>query len=450
MNFDSILSQIFQPYFYYSVIFLVISFVCVKALTRFCSFLGQQTKSLLYLVPLAAPLIVMLIFNPSTSIIQTVAPSQTSAAVAINGFIFGGMPPLPPPAMYIITLPVTRITVLSVTGVLCLLGLIAGGFFTLSMLAADDRVARKVLRVILLSSGEHQWLQTKVADLSKKLAIAAPKIGLVEDLRPNAFTIGYAENTTIVFSIGLLNTLNEEEVVAVASHELAHVKNHDFLIKAFSSALTVVSFFNPLAYIALSASQREREMLADEGAIKLLENPAALGNALAKISKAIQTLPKQGALVSFSSNLLMTSSVLHRVGILSTHPRLDTRLRNISESKPKFSNRLNHRNLGLAFILTILLVCSAVAVSFAMVNLQTGYVNAQQMKTLPLDFKGTSYIIILPGNAPYHMHAPNINQQNMNEWVKPSHPRINNGTLIFVFNNSSSIDPNTYLVKVYC
>jgi Zn-dependent protease with chaperone function len=392
----------------------------------------------------------MLIFHPSTSIIQTVAPTQTTTAIALNGVFFWGMPPLPPSAMFIITQSVTQITVLSVTGVLCYLGLIAGGLFALSMLAADDRIARRVLNVILLSPGEHPWLQTKVADLSKKLVITTPKIGLVEDLRPNAFTVGYGENTTIVFSIGLLNTLNEEEVVAVASHELAHVKNHDFLIKTFSSALTVVSFFNPLAYIASSASQREREMLADEGAVKLLEKPAALGNALVKISNAIQTFPKQSALVSFSSNLLMASSVLHRVGILSTHPRLDTRLRNISGPKPKLRNRLNFRNLGLAFILTTLLVCSAVAVSFAMVNLQTGFVSAQQMKTLPLDFKGTSYVIVVPSSASPYMHAPNINPQSINEWAKPPYPPMNNGTVIFVYNNSSFIDPNVYQVKVYC
>ena len=102
------------------------------------------------------------------------------------------------------------------------------------------------------------------------------------------------ENSTIVFSIGLLKTLEQEEVVAVAAHELAHVKNHDFFYKTGpTSALTVVSFFNPLAYIASSSGQREREMLADEDAIRVLEKPAAFGNALAKICKAIQNLPKE-------------------------------------------------------------------------------------------------------------------------------------------------------------
>ena len=133
----------------------------------------------------------------------------------------------------------------------------------------------------------------------------------------------------------------------------------------------MVSFFNPLAYIASSMGQREREMLADEQAVELMEKPAALGNAIAKICKAIQNLPRESMLVNFSSNLLVTSSVLHRIGILSTHPRLDKRLRNISE--PKITRRWNHRRIGFAFFLSLLLVCSAIAVSGALVNLQVGF-----------------------------------------------------------------------------
>ncbi len=374
MNFEIILNQIFQPYFYYSIIFLVISFVCIKALSRFTNFLGPRTKSLLYLIPLAIPFIVMLIFVPSSTI-QTFSPLLRTApgtvtTRAISGFsINSPLPSIPTTSFIVSAAPFPTVSVLSVTGILCLTGLIAGGFFALSMLAADDRVARKILHVISLSPDEHQWLQTKVMELSSRLSIVPPKIGVVEDLRPNAFTIGYGENATIVFSIGLLNILDHEEIAAVAAHELAHVKHNDFFYKTLTSALTVVSFFNPLAYIVSSTGQREREMYADERAIELSENPSALGNALAKICKSIESLPRENMLVSFSSNLLVTSSVLHSLGILSSHPRLDTRLRNISEQK--HSVHLNHRNVFLVFALTLILVCSAMAVGFAMVNLQS-------------------------------------------------------------------------------
>ncbi|HUK85691.1 MAG TPA: M48 family metalloprotease [Candidatus Acidoferrum sp.] len=407
--------------------------------------MGQRTKSLLYLIPLAIPFIVMFIFVPSSTI-QTFSPLlRTSPGPittgAINGFsINSPLPPIPATSFIVSAAPIPTVSVLSVTGILCLIGLIAGGFFALSMLAADDRAARKILHVISLSPDEHQWLQTKVEELSNKLAIVTPKIGVVEDLRPNAFTIGYGENATIVFSIGLLKILDHDEVAAVAAHELGHVKHYDFFYKTLTSALTVVSFFNPLAYIVSSNGQREREMYADERAIELSEKPAALGNALAKICKSIESLPRENMLVSFSSNLLVTSSVLHRLGILSTHPRLDIRLRNISEQKP--SGNLNHPNLFLVSALTLILLCSAMAVGFAMINLQTIYTSSQQLKLPSADFKTTAYSV--SGSTDFGPSCV-VMESSTKPWIMmnaPIHqafPYMNNNEMFFVVNNGTTV-----------
>ncbi len=444
MNFDGILNQVFQPYFYYSIIFLIASFVSIKVLTRYCGFMGQKTKSLLYLAPLAVPIIVMLIFSPSINIqagaeiikAGTTVPGSTGSIASFAGTSAMLMIP---PRSFMFAMPVETSPVYSVTGLLCLIGLAAGSFFALSMLASDDRVARKVLHVIPLSPNEHQWLQTKVAELSSKLSIAPPKIGLVEDLRPNAFTIGYGENSTIVFSVGLLNSLYKEEVVAVAAHELAHVKNFDFFYKTVSSTLTIISFFNPVAYIASSTGQREREMLADERAIQLLEKPAALANALAKICNAIQNLPKENTLASFSSNLLVSSSVLHRVGILSTHPRLDKRLRVISEPKPK--TRLNYHNIGLAVFISMLLVCSTIAVGLATINLQTGYTASHQVITLPTNFKGTDFTTMGPNTMAFSSPVTaNFNGARIvNTSMHHATPALSNGTLYVVVGNGTAV-----------
>ena len=120
MNFEGILNQVFQPYFYYSIMFLVVSFACVKILTKYCSFIGQRTKSLLYLFPLSLPIVVMLIAFPSTSITTTVHQLKT-IYIGSAGVPFG--PFLPPPAQILVT---STSTVLSVTGIICYVGLIAG------------------------------------------------------------------------------------------------------------------------------------------------------------------------------------------------------------------------------------------------------------------------------------------------------------------------------------
>ena len=382
MGFEGLFNQIFQPYFYYSVIFLVVSFICVKLTVKYCSFLSRNVKSVISLVPLMIPLFVMLVFVPST-IIQTesILPhSHAGFAVWQRSFPYAFTLPPPPPMNFMVPPPFSVTDTLSVTGIICLVGLAIGVFFASAMILGGGKVAGKVLHVIDVAPDDYPWLQAKVNELSKKLAIKAPKIGLTEDLRPNAFTIGCGRKTQIVFSIGLLNILDREEVIAVASHELAHVKSHDFFYKTLSSALTGVSFFNPIAYFASSSAQREREMLADEKATKLLGKPAVLGKALAKIVGALKTLPKEGMWASVTSNMLVTSSIVHRPQILAAHPRVDHRLKNISMSTSK--RHSSSRKITLAVLLSLLIILGGVAASYAMISLQVGYMSSETPKPI--------------------------------------------------------------------
>ena len=67
-------------------------------------------------------------------------------------------------------------------------------------------------------------VQEKVKAIAQKMSISSPKVGLIDDLRPNAFTLGYGRGTVLVFSLGILKILDTEELEAVVSHELSHIK----------------------------------------------------------------------------------------------------------------------------------------------------------------------------------------------------------------------------------
>ncbi len=419
MSLEGVFNQIFQPYFYYSVIFLVVSFICVKISVKYCSFLNRDVRSVISLVPLMIPLFVMLVFVPST-IIQTesILPRIPAGfAEWQRNFPFTFALPYPPPLSFIDPPPFSVTDTLSVTGIICLMGLAIGVFFASTMILAGGKLARKVLHVIDLAPDDYPELQAKINELSGKLAIRTPKVGVTEDLRPNAFTIGCGSKTQIVFSIGLLNILDQEEIIAVASHELAHVKSHDFFFKTLSSALTAVSFFNPFAYFASSSAQREREMLADERATKLLEKPFVLGNALAKICGVLQTLPKEGMWASVTSNMLVTSSIVHRPQILAAHPRVDHRLKNISMSASR--RHSGSGKMTFAVLLSLLIILGGVAASYAMVSLQVSYMSSEAPK--PIDFGAV-------GSHPFDNRSlwlSHLNQWEMNvsqngDWVASS------------------------------
>ncbi|MGD0645093.1 MAG: M48 family metalloprotease [Candidatus Bathyarchaeia archaeon] len=394
MNFEDVLVQVFQPYFYYSIILLAVSLVCIKVIITCCPLLGSKTKSLIYLIPIAAPLLVMLSFPPKI-VLQTVSYhliGTFSLPVPQGPMFFSPFqliqPSSPQTMVTLVTFSINQ--VLSITGIICIIGLALGSTYAVTTIVMGDWIASRLLHVINLKSNEYEWLQTEIAEISKKLSISTPQVALVEDLRPNAFTMGYGHKTTLVFTIGLLNVLDKEGILAVASHELAHIKNHDFLFKTFSNALTAASFFNPLAYFAFFNAQREREMLADENGASLLQKPDSLANALTKISAALQNLPKESKLIRITSNLLVTSQIIHRPQILSTHPKIDLRLRNINQLTKAKPKQLKPNKLIAAIILTCVIIIAGAATTYALVNLQSGYVTTKIAFTGSV-FKGASF-----------------------------------------------------------
>ena len=457
MNFEDVLVQVFQPYFYYSVIVLAISFVCIKIVVKFCPFMGSKIKSLIYLIPVAAPLLVMLSFPPKI-VIQAVSYhliGSFSVPVPQGPIFFSPFQLIQPPLQQTMVTLVALSTnqIFSITGIICLTGLALGGVYATTTILMGDWIASRLLHIINLESNEYDWLQTEIAKISKKLSIPTPQVALVEDLRPNAFTMGNGRKTKLVFTIGLLNILDKEEILAVASHELAHIKNHDFLFKALSNSLTAVSFFNPLAYFSFFNSQREREMLADENGVKLLQKPDSLANALTKITKALQNLPSEGKLIRLTSNLLVASPIIHKPQILSAHPKINLRLRNINQLMTAKPKGLKPSKLIVAILLTCVIIVAGVATTYALVNLQSGYVTPKMVLTGSSYVKGASTdsmspnIVLISSNLTFNSMPDRVfSWQNPNpQIISPFNPAELNEPSHFNQNHAECITHQTSL-----
>jgi len=154
--------------------------------------------------------------------------------------------------------------------------------------------------------------------------IKMPRLGIVHDLNPNAFTFGHTKNNArVVITDGILEYLNKKEQNAVFSHELGHVVHSDFIIMTivfaiplvlltiarwawytsmFSGrrrssddkgnilyllliAVAVLSFISYyLGYLISLMVSRVREYYADQHAAEVLEDPNALSTGLVKIA----------------------------------------------------------------------------------------------------------------------------------------------------------------------
>ena len=148
--------------------------------------------------------------------------------------------------------------------------------------------------------------------------IKHPRLGIIDDQNPTAFTYGSLPNSArLVVSQGLFTYLDEEEVAAVYAHELGHIVHWDFAVMtvastliqicylicvfarrmstrgsskskdAFQTAALVAYIFYLIGSYLLLYLSRVREYFADRFAAEVTGNPNALSRALVKIAYGI-------------------------------------------------------------------------------------------------------------------------------------------------------------------
>lgn len=85
------------------------------------------------------------------------------------------------------------------------------------------------------------------------------RLGIVDDGTPNAFTFGHTRgNARIYVTRGLLERLDERELDAVISHEVAHVKQNDVVVMAFVSTVPLILYY---AFLVLRANGNQNTVI---------------------------------------------------------------------------------------------------------------------------------------------------------------------------------------------
>jgi heat shock protein HtpX len=185
-----------------------------------------------------------------------------------------------------------------------------------------------------LREGENPWLEKTVKELCDKAKMPLPRIAIVNDPSPNAFTFGYtSRSATLAVHKGLLEKLSREEIEAVIGHELGHIKHRDAFVITAISALPLLAYLiarttfsfgrvsdnrrgkgggSALAIFLLAilsytiyiigqlfvyGFSRMREHYADVYSAILTRNPRSLIGALARISYGLALAPKENAAV---------------------------------------------------------------------------------------------------------------------------------------------------------
>ncbi len=93
---------------------------------------------------------------------------------------------------------------------------------------------------------------------SKKIGIKSPKVFLIDDAKPDAFSYS-TMGASILISVGMIELLSKKELEAVLLHELYHINNRSSLYK-FSTL--ILRIFSPLARFASFNNDLDSEEIA--------------------------------------------------------------------------------------------------------------------------------------------------------------------------------------------
>jgi len=237
-----------------------------------------------------------------------------------------------------------------------------GVIYSLISYFSAARIALKVNRAKPISKKDAPEIYKIVKELSKEAKIPVPQLYVVPDKGANAFATGRSpENAHVAVTAGILEVLNEDELKAVLSHEISHVKNYDIrlmmvVFACITSLNLIIDFFlrsilfgdedrgGFLSYIAISivssfigflvqaAVSRQREYAADLSGAEITHKPKDLASALRKISNKGSSLSKPSTSTAhlFIANPLTASRVSR---LLSTHPPIEERIKILENLK---------------------------------------------------------------------------------------------------------------------
>jgi len=186
----------------------------------------------------------------------------------------------------------------------------------------SDKIVLATTRAIPIEKSDNPELYRIVENLCITAGLPLPKIYILNEAQPNAFTTGRDKNhAIIVVTRGLLERLNKTELEGVIGHELSHIGNKDILLNTAVVVLVgiiatlsdwffrmsfwrgrdseeregssgifiilglVAAILAPLAATLIQlAISRKREFLADADGALLTRYPEGLASALEKIS----------------------------------------------------------------------------------------------------------------------------------------------------------------------
>ena len=159
-------------------------------------------------------------------------------------------------------------------------------------------VARLRTRLVYAAPGE--WQQV-LDGLAARLRIGRSVRLLVSGLVETPMVVGWLRPVVLV-PIAALSGMPAEHLEALISHELAHIRRHDYLVNMLQSVAEALLFYHPAVWWISGHIRAERELCCDDLAVAATGDAFTYATALADL-EACRPAHAQGALAANGGRL---------------------------------------------------------------------------------------------------------------------------------------------------
>ncbi len=165
----------------------------------------------------------------------------------------------------------------------------AGVIFFLGRLNAGFLIARRMR--YLATEAAPSGLQAMFDGLCARMEISRPVRLLKSALVQVPTVIGWLRPVVLV-PVSCFTGLSETQIEAILSHELAHIRRHDYLVCVFQSVVEALLFYHPAVWWVSKQVRRERECCCDDLAVGVGGDALAYAKALSFLEERRSSLPE--------------------------------------------------------------------------------------------------------------------------------------------------------------
>jgi Zn-dependent protease with chaperone function len=165
----------------------------------------------------------------------------------------------------------------------------------LELLPEKVAYIQNVAQTVRVTPTQCSQLYAQLQEACAILDVREPELYVAQYPVPNAYTSGH-DHPYIVITTGLLDLMNEDEVLAVIAHELGHIKSGHVLYKVMARAigflLTIISdltlgigrLVGHTLEAALLEWDRKSEFTADRSALLVVQDPQVMLSLMMKFA----------------------------------------------------------------------------------------------------------------------------------------------------------------------